>query len=95
MGEKMLLRAIVKGKQIIIPNYWNIKEGEVLVDVKLLKFEEKDNNNEIKETAIALIEHWEEEIKKEVPIDSKKIEDVAKKLGLKGFTVEDLIDGKF
>ncbi len=91
----MIVKAIVKEKQIIIPNYWNINEGEILIDVTLPESENEFNCKKLKETAQGLIEHWEEEIKKQVPIDSKKIEEVGKKLGLKGISVEELINGNF
>jgi len=91
----MIVKGIVKSGQIVIPNYWNLKDGEVLIEVKLFKLGKNLEENELKETAEALIEHYEKEKRKEVPIDSEKVKKAAEKIGLKGISLEDLLNENF
>ena len=91
----MIVKGIVKSGQIVIPNYWNLKDGEVLIEVNLPETGKIWEKNELKETAEALIEHYEEEKRKEVPIDSEKVKKAAERIGLKGVSLEDLLNENF
>ena len=82
------VKAIVKKDRIIIPNYYDLKEGEIWLEVKFLNFEFKEH--------LELWEnHLEKEKEKESPVDSNIVEIVSKELGLRGIRLEDLINGNF
>jgi len=84
----MKIKAVVKKDQIIIPNFYNLKDGEIWLEVKFLDFHRKE-----------YLELWEkhlkEEKKKETSINSEIIKIVSEELGLKGITLKELINGKF
>jgi len=84
----MKIKAVVKKNQIIIPNFYNLKDGEIWLEVKFLDFHRKE-----------YLELWEkhlkEEKKKETSINSEIIKIVSEELGLKGITLKELINGKF
>jgi len=84
----MKIKAVVKKDQIIIPNFYNLKDGEIWLEVKFLDFHRKE-----------YLEFWEkhlkEEKKKETSINSEIIKIVSEELGLKGITLKELINGKF
>lgn len=84
----MKVMAIVKKDQIVIPNCYNLENGEVWLEVKFLGFVGKEH--------LELLEkHLEEEKEKECPVDSNIVEIVSKELGLKGIKLEELINGNF
>ena len=83
----MKIKAKVEGNIIIVPNYLNIQDGEVWLEIRIL-------NRDLEEHLELWEEHLNEEKKKEEPVNSDIIESVSKELGLKGIKVEDLIDGK-
>lgn len=84
----MKIKAVVKKDQIIIPNFYNLKDGEIWLEVKFLDFHRKE-----------YLELWEkhlkEEKKKETSINSEIVKIVSEELGLKGVTLKELINGKF
>ena len=84
----MKIKAVVKKDQIIIPNFYNLKDGEIWLEVKFLDFHRKE-----------YLELWEkhlkEEKKKETSINSEIIKIVSEELGLKGITLKELINEKF
>ena len=84
----MKIKAVVKKDQIIIPNFYNLKDGEIWLEVKFLDFHRKE-----------YLEFWEkhlkEEKKKEASINSEIVKIVSEELGLKGITLKELINGKF
>ena len=84
----MKIKAVVKKNQIIIPNFYNLKDGEIWLEVKFLDFHRKE-----------YLELWEkhlkEEKKKETFINSEIVKVVSEELGLKGITLKELINGKF
>ena len=84
----MKIKAVVKKDQIIIPNFYNLKDGEIWLEVKFLDFHRKE-----------YLELWEkhlkEEKKKETSINSEIVKIVSEELGLKGITLKELINGKF
>ena len=84
----MKIKAVVKKNQIIIPNFYNLKDGEIWLEVKFLDFHRKE-----------YLEFWEKHLKeekeKETSINSEIVKIVSEELGLKGITLEELINGKF
>lgn len=84
----MKIKAVVKKDQIIIPNFYNLKDGEIWLEVKFLDFHRKE-----------YLEFWEKHLKeekeKETSINSEIVKIVSEELGLKGITLEELINGKF
>lgn len=84
----MKIKAVVKKNQIIIPNFYNLKDGEIWLEVKFLDFHRKE-----------YLEFWEKHLKeekeKETSINSEIVKIVSEELGLKGITLKELINGKF
>jgi len=86
----MLMKAYLTKDGLYIPGFQlNLNKKEVWVNIEIV-----DEQLE-KETKKAIIEHCEEEKKKETPINSEIIEEMAQKLGLKGISLEDLINDEF
>ncbi|HDD45101.1 MAG TPA: hypothetical protein ENG63_09635 [Candidatus Desulfofervidus auxilii] len=84
----MKIKAVVKKNQIIIPNFYNLKDGEIWLEVKFLDFHRKE-----------YLEFWEKHLKeekeKETSINSEIVKIVSEELGLKGITLKELINEKF
>ncbi len=86
----MQVKAYVLNDGLYIPGvYTKGNKKEVLVNIEII------DDEMIKETKKAIIEHYEEEKKKEISINSEKVGKAAQKLGLKGITLEELINGNF
>ena len=86
----MLMKAYLTKEGLYIPGFQlSLDKKEVWVNIEVI-----DGKIE-KETKKAIIEHCEEEKKKETPINSEIIEEMAQKLGLKGISLEDLINDEF
>ncbi|WP_457640678.1 hypothetical protein [Persephonella sp.] len=83
----MRIKARVEGEKIIIPNSYDLKDGEIWLEVEILGVNSEEH-----------LELWEkhlsEEKRKEGPIDIDTIETISRELGLKGIKVEDLISDK-
>ncbi len=84
----MKVKAIVKNSQIVIPNFYNLKDGEIWLEVKFLDYD-------LKEHLELWEKHLEKEKEKESLVDSNIVEIVSKELGLRGIRLEDLINGNF
>jgi len=83
----MRIKAKVEGDKIIIPNSYNLQDGEIWLEIEILGTSSGEHL-ELWE------EHLNEEKRKEEPVDIDTIEVISQELGLKGIKVEDLINGK-
>ncbi len=83
----MRIKAKVEGDKIIIPNSYNLQDGEIWLEVKVLGVN-------LEEHLELWEEHLGEEKRKEEPIDIDTIEAISREIGLKGIKVEDLISDK-
>lgn len=83
----MKIKAKVEGDKIIIPNLYNLRNGEIWIEIEILDGD-----------SIEHLELWEKhlndekETKKSIDVDA--IEVISQELGLRGIKVEDLIDDK-